>query len=365
MDEFEKVNETLENEETKTESETVEVSEDNEPVNTAEAEAEESAVESTEQTEQTQEDSESTDDESESTSSDEDSLESTQETDEYKNYPNVQVSEYSEEEIESFTETKKPRIIQRTIIIAASILLAALLAFGAFMLVKTITTPTLDGIWVMTKVYVKGNEKSAQKTKTSGKEATYYNFKSDGNFEYISGTVKQTLKWSYVDGNKKKTTEKTKKVTIYQTGAESNGQVYSIDLQGGLFAEKKLKIEASTNMGMGTSSVQVMEFKAYDGTEVPEYKMTPDKNFKPVDDLLGTWNDKLTKQKIVFNKDGSYVLDVGGNLVQTGNYKVDTKKKTVSLSYVSNGEESNTGDLPYKLKDNKLTLATYEFVKVK
>ena len=48
MDEFEKVNETLENEETKTESEVVELSEETEPVVEAEETAsEETAAEST------------------------------------------------------------------------------------------------------------------------------------------------------------------------------------------------------------------------------------------------------------------------------------------------------------------------------
>lgn len=343
MDEFEKVNGTLENEQPDAEAETEVLSQENvEVTDTAETESEAAAADSGEETEMSEYNSENTEEPVESIAEYDYSVDST-----------------------AVGKTKKTMIIQRTIIIAACILLAALLAFGGFILVKNITTPSLEGVWVMTKAYVKGNEKSAQKSKTSGKEATYYNFKSDGNFVYTSGTVKQTLKWSYVDGNKKKTSEKTKKISIYQAGSESSGQIYSIDLEGGLFAEKKLKIEVSTDLGMGATSVQVMELKAYDGSEAPEYKMKPDKNFKPVNELLGTWNDPKTKQKITLNKDGSYVLNVSGNLEQTGNYTVDTKKKTVSLSYVSSGQEAKTGDLPYKIKGDKLTLSNYEFTKVK
>ncbi|MBR2109549.1 MAG: hypothetical protein IJ932_06385 [Ruminococcus sp.] len=356
MDEFEKVNETLENEETKTESEVVELSEETEPVVEAEETAsEETAAESTEETD--------TAEEAETESSEPtDAAEETAGTDSFSE--TISESDYTVEDVPA-AEPKKPAVIQRTIIISACILLAALLAFGVFVLVKNITTPSLDGVWVMTKVYTKGNAKNAQKTKTSGKEAVYYDFKSDGKFVYTSGTVKQTLMWSYVDAKNKKTDEKTNKITVYAKGGEANGNNYGVKLEGGLFAEKKLKLEVSTNMGTGMTATQIMEFKSYDGSQAPEYKMSVDKNFKPVDDLLGTWNDKTTKQKITFNKDGSYVLNVGGNLEQSGNYKVDTKKNTVTLSYVGNGTESNTGALPYKIKDGKLTLATYTFEKVK
>ena len=361
MDEFEKNNETLENEEIKTESETVEVSEDTEPISAeteaaVEAEAEVD-VETEDKVEAETEVEESASEDAEETDAAEESADDTESVS-----GNISESDYT---VESAVAAKKPFVLQRTIIISACILLAALIAFGGFILVKNITTPSLDGVWVMTKVYTKGDAKNAQKTKTSGKEAVYYDFKADGKFVYTSGTIKQTLLWSYVNAKGKNTDEKTNKVTVYTKGAEANGNKYGVKLEGGLFAEKKLKLEVSTDMGTGMTTTQIMEFKAYDGSEAPEYKMPADKSFKPVDDLLGTWNDKTTKQKITFNKDGSYVLDVSGNLEQSGNYKVDTKKSTVSLSYVGNGTESDTGALPYKVKDGKLTLATYTFEKVK
>lgn len=363
MDEFEKNNETLENEETKTESETVEVSEDAEAISAeteaaVEAEAEVDAeTEDKVEAETEAEVEESAAEDAEETDTAEESADNTESVPE-----SIAESDFT---VESAVAAKKPRVIQRTIIISACILLAALIAFGGFILVKNLTTPSLDGVWVMTKVYTKGDAKNAQKTKTSGKEAVYYDFKSDGKFVYTSGTIKQTLLWSYVDAKGKKTKEKTNKVTVYTKGGEANGNNYGVKLEGGLFAEKKLKLEVSTNMGTGMTTTQIMEFKGYDGSEAPEYKMSVDKNFKPVNDLLGTWNDKTTNQKITFNKDGSYVLDVGGNLEQSGNYTVDTKKSTVTLAYVGNGTESNTGALPYKIKDGKLTLATYSFEKVK
>lgn len=347
MDEFEKVNETLETEETKAETETVELPEDNEPVAEAEETESEAVAESSEQTDDAAEIAEDTAAVTESVPVYGDAVESVLDTAEAP-----------------VAETKKP-ILQRTIITAACIFLAALLVFGIFVVVNNIMTPSLEGVWVMTKAYTKGDAKNAQKTKTSGKEAVYYNFKSDGNFVYTSGTIKQTLKWSYVDGDGKKTDAKTKKITVYTEASESNGNNYGVKLDGGFFAEKKLKLEVSTDLGTGVASVQIMEFKACDGSDASVYKMAVNKSFKPVNDLLGTWNDKTTKQKITFNKDGSYVLAVSGNLEQTGNYTVDTKKSTVSLSYIGNGVESDTGALPYKLKDGKLTLATYTFEKAK
>ena len=254
-------------------------------------------------------------------------------------------------------ETKKPFILERTIIKAACIFLAALVVFGCFVIVNNLMTPSVEGIWILNRYYVKGSENQAQKIETTGKKAVYYNFTPDGEFISVSGTVTQKAKWTYVDKNGKSVTEKTNQIMLYNKGNETAGSQFKVNLEGNAFSDKKLSLEA------GSEVTQVYEFVSYNGSEIPEYKMKADKNFKAVSELLGKWNDKTTQQKLTFNKDGSYVLEVGDSLVQKGNYTVDTKNKTITLSFVGNGEEGNTGALPYTLKGDKLTLVTYEFTK--
>ncbi|MCR5652956.1 MAG: hypothetical protein K6F88_04055 [Ruminococcus sp.] len=346
MDDFEKVNETLENEEIKSDAEVAEVSEneevkaDDEVTEVSENEEVNADTEVTEVSE-TEEPSETSDEVSEDIEAD--------------GYPELNF----EFENENEQAPKKQFILQKTIIKAACILLAVLVVFGCAVLVKNIMTPSIEGVWRLDKVYMKGSEKDAQKMGTSAKEAVYYQIKSDGDFVFSSGTITQTMKWSYADEKGKATDSQTQQIIMYPKGSESYSTQLKWTCEGNALTEKKLTLET------GTDTVQVNEFSSYNSSEIPEYKMPLDKKFKAVNDLVGTWYDKSSKQQIALNKDGSYVLTVGGYLKQTGNYKADTKKKTITLGFVSNGAESNTGALPYSLKDKSLSLANYTFTKTK
>lgn len=252
---------------------------------------------------------------------------------------------------------KKKFILQRCIIIASCILLSALVVFGGFIIVKNLLTPSIESVWVMKKVYLKGHEKEAQTTGTKPIEAIYYQFKDNGDFIYRTGTVTNNMKWTYADSSGKFVTDKTQYISVYAKGYESQATQYKFKCEGNAFSDRKLTLEA------GTDTVQVYKFDSYDGSELPEYKMKPDKNFKPDKKLVGEWYDKSSKQTLIFNEDGSYILKVDQYFTQKGNYTYDTKKKTLTLKLVDKGQETSTGDLPYSFKKDKLVIANYKFTK--
>lgn len=259
----------------------------------------------------------------------------------------------SDSEVQPLEEpAKKPFVLQKTIIIATSIFLAALVVFGCFIVIGNIMHPGVEGVWRLNKVYMKGSEKDAQKVGSSAIEAAYYQFAPEGEFIYRSGTVTQKSKWSYIDENGKATDNKSEKISLYADGKAEDGTMFTWSIDG-----DKLKLQT------GTDAVQVYDFSRYEGSEMPEYKMKADKDFKAVSELIGNWDDKATQQQINLKKDGTYVLTVQGTLTQKGTYSADSKKKTLKLRYVSGGVESDTGDLPYEVKGNKMTLASYEFTK--
>ena len=264
----------------------------------------------------------------------------------------------AEETVDNQEESELARkkfILEKTIIRAACVLLATLVVFGCCVLVKNIMTPSIEGVWRLEKVYVKGSEKDAKKVGSSAKEAVYYKFGSDGNFIFTSGTITQKMKWSYADSKGKATDQSTGRLIVYP----EDNKAYTTQFKWSCDSDGKLMLET------GSESVQINTFSFYDGSEIPEYKMKADKNFKVVNDLLGTWEDKADDQRITLNKDGSYSLSVAGYLTQTGNYTVDAKKKTITLGYVGDGSDGDTGALPYTLKDNNLIIANYEFTKNK
>lgn len=323
MDEFEKVNDTLENEEIKTEEVTLEADKDDAP---------EAVVEDIAETEEFTEA--------------EDNTEALEETE-------VVAESFGISELEEIgvKAPQKQFIIERTIIKAGCIFLATLIVFCCVVIVQNVLTPGIEGVWRLDRIYNDGDESNAQKYGSSAKEANYFDFASDGNLTIVTGTVSEFAKWSYdddKDGNY---------IKIFSESNEQNATQCAYSIDGNSFSKSKLKLE------IGTGMVQVYEFSYYDSSDVPEYKMESDKSFKAVDELVGKWEDS-TGQKIEFNKDGSYVLS--SNLTKTtGIYSVDTKGKTVALKYVGNGQEMvmGGGPFPYTVKDDKMTLSYFEFTK--
>lgn len=254
---------------------------------------------------------------------------------------------------------KKQSVIEKTIIKAACIFLVTLVVFGVCIIVKNVMTPSIEGVWVQTKAYYKGNEAQGQKFDKTPKKAIYYKFASDNDLTFCSGTITQKLKWSYADKNGKAANEATDYIIVYSEEQQNSAVPYKWSISENKSSKKILKLTMTGQM------TAISEFEAYDGSEIPEYKMKADKNFKPVKELIGEWNDKKTKQTITLNEDGSYVLNISDTIFYKGSYTVNTKKKTLNLKFVTDGIESSMGDLPYSIKGDKLTLAKYEFTKVK
>ncbi len=275
-------------------------------------------------------------------------------------------TEETSEEVDEFSVAdeeqapKKQFIIERTIIKAACIFLATLVVFLGVTVVKSIMTQGIEGVWIQSKAYYKGYESQAQKYDKDAKCAIYYQFAPEGALNYCSGTISQKMKWSYSDKNGKAVKDVTEYVIVYSDDQQqSNATPYKWSVKDNKSNQKVLKL---TMTGQMTS---ISEFDKYDGSEIPEYKMPLDKNFKVQKEFVGNWADKKTKQYLTLNEDGSYVLNINNSIFYKGNYTVDTKKKIMNLKLVADGNETSLGDLPYTLKDNKLTLAKYEFTKTK
>ena len=261
-----------------------------------------------------------------------------------------------EAQTEEEEKKKKPFILEKSIIIAACILIATVIGFGVFFAIRYITTPSVEGVWRQTEFMLKGDDSSKQTIKKSGGEAIYYTFKNDGVLEIKTGTVTNKYNWSYISQDGKKVKEMTDSITIFDENNPYSSTNCKFTIDGNRLSERKLKIETSGE------NVFIYKFTSTDEETANSFKLDKDKSFKENKKLTGTWSNKASKMKITFKSDGTYHMDVTTS-IQEGNYKL--KDSTLELTYFYSGQEGSTGAIPFELKDGKLYIGTDEFEKTK
>lgn len=264
---------------------------------------------------------------------------------------NVDIPEAAQDnEAEQFGEApKKKKLISTPIIIAAIILVAAIVAGSVYFL---FFNNSVAGTWVFDE-----NTSSAdQASKTKNENVRYYTFNNDGSASISVGTIQVNGTWKYTNDSSASPDEGKKFIEINILPAVSG--TFEVKVEGNIFTGKTL-----------TLTTQNTPIKFVSASKV-EPKLEVSKKFKPVKEVTGSWKykDTYSNYNYKFNEDGTCLIaskGQSGDSSTKGVYTVDTKKKIITVTFISDQKQSS--QLPYVSgkKGNELTLSTVKFTREK
>lgn len=241
-------------------------------------------------------------------------------------------SQFGELEIEpgetAAVTTKKKSFLMPSIIIAIVILLVAAAA-GAAYLVFFHNTPA--GIWAP----------------ADGSGSSYYVFDNNGTAELVTGTVRYRGTYSLSD------TDGAKKMNLYiPVGYSAIQGDFDYKLSGNIFTGKTFEISSG-----GDDALKLVS------SSLPENTLTPAKDRKTDDKIIGTWKLKDSTNNVTYtiNQDGTIILQSDSMRID-GVYTI--KDKALAITYNMAGQES-TMDEEYSFDGETLLINSMGYEKVK
>lgn len=218
-------------------------------------------------------------------------------------------SQFGELEMEPGTaaaavQTKKKSFLMPSIIIAIVILFVAAAA-GASYLVFFHNTPA--GVWAP----------------ADGSGSSYYVFDNSGTAELVTGTVRYKGTYSLSD------TDGGKKMNLYiPVGYSAIQGDFDYKLSGSVFTGKTFEISSGEGDALKLVS-----------SSLPENTLTPAKDRKTDDKIIGTWKLKDSTNNVTYtiNQDGTIILQSDSMRID-GVYTI--KDKALAITYNMAGQES-------------------------
>ncbi len=234
--------------------------------------------------------------------------------------------------------------VQKPIIIAACVLIAALIAAGVYFL---FFNNSVVGTWVIDESASTSDE--ASKTKAE-ENIRYYTFNDDGTASIKLGTIEIFGTWNYTDTSSSSADEKTDKIDIEILPIIKG--TFEFELKGNAFSGRVFTL---------TSNQSSIDFKSASKVE-PDLKVSA--KFKADKNVTGKWKNKDYNLIYDFKDDGTCHLSNNDRITTTGTYTVDSNKKQITVVYI--GEEKSKMYIPYAKgeKKNQLILSGYKFSKV-
>lgn len=201
-------------------------------------------------------------------------------------------------------QTKKKSFLMPSIIIAIVILLVAAVVGAVYLLFFHITPA---GTWAP----------------ADGSGATFYVFDNSGNAELVTGTVRYKGTYSLSD------TDGAKKMNLYiPVGYSAIQGDFDYTLSGNIFTGKTFEISSGENDALKLVS-----------SALPENTLTPAKDRKTDDKIIGTWKLKDSTNNVTYtiNQDGTIILQSDSMRID-GVYTI--KDKAIAITYSMAGQES-------------------------
>lgn len=226
-----------------------------------------------------------------------------------------------EEEVQILSETeKKPLGLQKPILIACCIFLAAVIAFGGLMVYNKLFNPGVEGVWVLAE------QASMDEAKSSGNGVTYFTFDKDGKASMTIGSMTVVGDWSYSETD----AEVEVAISYFFSGT------FTAEVEGNIFTGRTLSLTDDSG--------------SYDfvSSSIPEMYPKTDKDAKTDSKLTGVWSNSDSGNVYTFNEDGTCVIEQASILTINGRYSV--KDGTVTVSYIAN-EEVETA-MTYEINDD-------------
>jgi len=242
-----------------------------------------------------------------------------------------------EEEIQiSEDPDKKSLGLQKPILIACCILLASIIAFGAFVGYTKLFGKGVEGTWVLAE------QAEQDEAKAGGNGVTYFTFKEDGTAYMTIGSMTVDGQWAYDTEAETKTIQ----VAVYYF---FNG-TFTAEVEGNAFEGKTLKLS--------NESGTLYEFVS---STVPEMLPEADEKAKTDASLTGVWCNEQSGNFYTFNEDGTCLIEQpSAFLTIEGRYSVNKDK--IVLTYIAT-EEVET-ELPYsKNDDGTITIDSLVYTK--
>ncbi len=287
-------------------------------------------------------------------------------TQENANVGNEVLEEDSQQEIpslQSYSETtyqaseiqpeKKKFILQKPIIIALSIFICALLAFGVY---RLFFFSSIEGVWAF---------------KYSDDLTLYYTFE-DGKAKMTYGTV------DFVDTYTLEQDENGNNIFIISSSAGGPLAYYSpisgsytVSLSGSSLFGQSMTLTS-------TSSEEVVQ--ELTSGKIPQDILKPDEDFVADEKLIGTWEyvmeDYGISMSYTFNEDGTILINQYDQMIYNGIYNITDKVTSMDASgnevttsgsgveityYVS---EEFTDTIPYEFSGDTLVIGGVGYTKV-
>lgn len=247
------------------------------------------------------------------------------------------------------TKVKSKRFIQTPLIIAGAILVAALLAFGAW---KIFFDNTIVGTWVVEDSVATSDEATTDEAVRNSN--TYYTFtdKTNEDGEKIAtlsvGTMELSGTYS-VTNDTDGTQTLTVSISYFFAGD------YTFNVTGNAITGRILTLTSASATDDGqTSSINFLS------AQKPTLKTPVSKDFKVKDEIVGEWNESTYGITYTFNEDGTAHVDEGGTLTVDGTYTVSDDK--ITITYLTNQETSL--ELEYSFDGDTLILSGLGYTKV-
>ncbi len=249
--------------------------------------------------------------------------------------------------LEDMADSNHKISINKPLIIAASILVALVLAFTGFMVFgnptadKVLKKSGICGTWLY----------------RNGDVANYYIFNEDGKLLLRNGTLTSVVNFD-ID------TEKGNVFNIY-SGSDENEELIGT-----------MNFERYKEDGIDTLKIYSLESEdnalVMQRSELPNNVLKADENFKADENIIGTWRDEKNGLEISFTGEGFITLDFSQTIYE-GTYIIEENRVDFTYTTSFTSDITQTESFYYEVKDGKFYFYTsmpdgesegMEFVKV-
>lgn len=252
-------------------------------------------------------------------------------------------------------ESKKKGLLQTPIIISLILVIIVALGFGVF---KCFFDTSVVGSWIVMKDDEnQSTEDEAKSEEEKVNERVYYIFNSDGTVSIKGGTIEQR-------GTYTVTTESAQDDSYSSTPDQTEAkQIITINIPNVLQGSYYYKVTGNWITGRKLNLSQPL----YDGLDVDmknvtykEFKLTPDKNFKPSDKITDKWVDSYGYGvSYDLKPDGTAVLNEMDTLIVRGTYTYTDD--TITITYYNPAEGKM--DISYTYENDVMTINGIPYIR--